>query len=80
MTKYTGVVEGIRDGVAYVTLRDPEGEEFECEFPANPDLRERRRFTVVFETVPDVELSPEREAQITAEIDAALGDKPGDDY
>ncbi len=73
MTKYTGVVEGIRDGIAYVTLRDSEGQEFEGEFPACPDLRDRRRFTVVFETVPDLEISQEREAEIQAKIEAGFG-------
>ena len=79
MTTYTGFVEGVRDGIAYASVRDESGQEFDCEFPANPDLREHRRFTLTFSTVPDVEITPEREAEINASIDKALGEGCNDD-
>lgn len=80
MTTYTGYVEGIREGIAYCSVKGENGEEFDAEFVANPDLRERRRFTMTFETVPDVEITPEREAEINAYIEKAIGDGCNDDY
>lgn len=82
MTKYTGYVDAIIDGIAYCVMKDESGQEIEGEFVANPDLRERRRFTVTFETIPDKEITPEREAEITAQVEALLGmeDEPQNDY
>ena len=77
MTKYTGFVDGIRDGIAFVTVKDEAGNEFEGEFPANPDLRERRRFTLTIETVPDVE--PGVDFGLPFGLEALLGDQQ-DDY
>lgn len=73
MTRYTGFVAGVRDGVAYAVLRDEQGLEFDVELPANADLRERRRFTLVCETVPDAALTPEHESRIRDQVEAALG-------
>ena len=79
-TTFYGVLHGIRDGVAYITLADAFSE-WEGTCAAAPlilnGVRERRRFRLticadgvdVVEPVPDVEISEERWRKIEAQCE-----------
>ncbi len=84
-----GFVDCIRDGIAYISLRHENGEEFCGEYEAAKleqlGIGERQRFKcftvlngtewdVVIEAIPRIELSKERLEEIEREIQEVLGD------
>lgn len=80
LEEFNGFVDGIRGGIAFVTLKNNAGEILEGEYPsdklAEKGIRERRRFKlrtvqtgtdeveVEFESIPDKKISEQRLKEI----------------
>jgi hypothetical protein len=95
LERFTGVVNTIRDGRAYVTLRDAQGDELIGQYPAwqleqvgvvhafecRTELAREGHFRVVFTPKEQVPLTPEVEQAIDRDVDEVLDGWPfdGDD-
>lgn len=95
LESFRGFVHGIDGDTAFVTLTSDTGEELIGEYPAREleaiGIRERRRFIcqtvkadgeveVRFQSIPDIEVTPEEEAAIHRELDELIsgGELDGD--
>lgn len=77
-----GFVDKFDGDTAFVTVTADTGEIFYIDsVPADilkaKGIKERRRFTITLEPIPDVEISEEREREINRQLEG-LGDEPND--
>jgi hypothetical protein len=77
--KLEGFLEKIEEDIAIVVIKTGEGDDIEATLPASwfAECKERRRFFchLEIEPIPDIEITPEREKEITEQIEKALGDE-----